>query len=499
MVNAICLLVMSLVLFFFGGWLLPITDPTEAVYTLTAKEMLEAGDWLSPRIYGDFWYDKPIMFYWELLAAYEVFGVGEFASRFFPAVFATFGLFATYLFGARLYNQRIGLTAAAILATSLEYWYLAHAVITDMTLLLMFAVTLMSFFLGYRAGNPKLYLIAFGASGVGVLTKGPIAFLLPGLIILIFLAWQGDLQHLKTLLRPKGLALFAVIVALWYLPMTLIHGSEFIENFLGVHNFLRATVSEYPKTDVWYYYLLITAVGFVPWSLALLPAIKNLRGVGLPKLDVTERFLIVWAATVIIFFQLCATKYVTYTLPAMIPIALLMARHFVKRWKVFVSLTGATLIIYPLLLCLVALPLAEDNSARREAQIILPLIDDRTCVVSHGKEYSGSLVFYTGATVYRLETKDNFAKLRPQALTWTSKNVMPFMTFNALPADKKVVAVVSVNYDKSFLDNASGHWELVGEVERGNLESLAERIFYGRERQALKSKIYLHSGKLERY
>ena len=138
-----------------------------------------------------------------------------------------------------------------------------------------------------------------------------------------------------------------------------------------------------------------------------------------------------------------------------------------------------------------ALPLAEDNSARREAEIILPLIDDKTCVVSHGKEYSGSLVFYTGATVYRLETKDNFNRIRPQKLTWTSKNVMPFMTFDALPADKKVVAVVNVDYDKSFLDNAAGKWELVGEVERGNLESLVEKIFYGRERRNLKSKIYL--------
>ena len=489
MVIFACLSIMSLILFFFGGNLIPITDPTESVYALTAKEMLSAGDWLSPRIYGDFWYDKPIMFYWELLLAYKVFGVSEFASRFFPALFATLGVFLTYLFAARLYERQIGLAAAVILATSLEYWYLAHAVITDMTLLVMFAVTLISFFLGYRAGRPQLYLISFAASGVGVLTKGPIAFFLPGLIILIFLAWQGDLLHLRRLFSVKGLAIFAGTVALWYLPMTWLHGATFLENFLGVHNFLRATVSEYPKTDVWYYYLLITAAGFFPWTIALIPAVKNLRG-GLPKLDVTERFLIVWAATVIIFFQLCATKYITYTLPAMIPLAILLARHFTARWRLFVRLAAGNLIAYPLLMLFVALPLTEDNSARREAQLVLPLLDDKTCVVSHGKEYAGSLVFYTGATVYRLETPANFELLRPQSMTWTSKNVMPFMTFDELPADKKVVAVVSVDYEQSFLDNAAGTWELVGEVECGELESLAENIFYGRERRNLKSKIY---------
>ena len=270
MINFACLSLVALILFFAGSWLLPITDPTESVYALTAKEMLAAGDWLSPRIYGDFWFDKPIMFYWELLIAYKIFGVGEFASRFFPAVFATLGLFITYFFGAKLYDKKIGFVAAIILATSLEYWYLSHAVITDMTLLVMFSITLITFYLGYREKNPRLYLISFAASGVAVLTKGPIGFFLPGLIILIFLAWQDDLLHLQKLFRAKNFLLFAAIISIWYLPMTFIHGSEFLENFLGVHNFLRATVSEYAKTDVWYYYSLISLIGFFPWSILLI-------------------------------------------------------------------------------------------------------------------------------------------------------------------------------------------------------------------------------------
>ena len=490
MVNCIGIFLLSLVLFFLGGWLIPITDPTESVYALTAKEMLAAGDWISPRIYGDFWFDKPIMFYWEILIAYKLFGVNEFASRFFPAIFATLGIFLTYFFGAKLYDKKIGLAAAVMLATSLEYWYVAHAVITDMTLLVMFSITLMSFFLGYRAGKPQFYLIAFAASGVAVLTKGPIGFFLPGLIILIFLAWQGDLRHLKKLFRPKNFLLFIAIISIWYLPMTWIHGAEFLENFLGVHNFLRATVSEYPKTDVWYYYALISLIGFFPWSIALIGiAIKNLRG--LPKFNAADKFLIVWTLTVIIFFQLCATKYITYTLPAMIPAMILFAKIFVNRWKIFISMAIGSLIIYLPLFYFVALPLCEDNSARREAQIILPLIDDKTCLVSHGKEYSGSLVFYTDKKIYRLETLENFNKIKPQNMTWTSKNVMPFMTFDELPADKKIVAVVSTDYDKNFLSNAAGKWKIIGEVHKGELESLAEKIFYGREHRELKCKIYL--------
>ena len=489
MINFVCLFAVALLLFFFGNWLAPITDPTESVYALTAKEMLAAGDWLSPRIYGDFWFDKPIMFYWELLIAYKLFGVGEFASRFFPAVFATLGLFITYFFGTKLYNQKIGFVAAIILATSLEYWYLSHAVITDMTLLAMFSITLITFYLGYRADNPKFYLISFAASGVAVLTKGPIGFFLPGLIILIFLAWQDDLLHLKKLFRMKNFLILAAIVSIWYLPMTFIHGSEFLENFLGVHNFLRATVSEYAKTDVWYYYILISVIGFFPWSILLIfGAIKNFRR--LPKLDTPEKFLIVWALTVIIFFQLCATKYVTYTLPAMIPAVILIAKYFVNRWKIFIRVAASFLIIYPLFMFLVALPLAEDNSAKHDAEILLPLIDDETCVVSHDEKYAASLVFYTGAKIYRLETKYKFNQIKPQKMSWTSKNVMPFMTFDELPEDKKILAIVNVAFERKFLDNTYGKWKLVGELPKGNLESLVEKFFYGRERQKIKAKIY---------
>ena len=499
-INYALLAIVSLIMFLLGGWLIPITDPTESVYVLTAKEMLIADDWLSPRIFGNFWFDKPALFYWELIIAYKLFGISDFASRIFPAVFATLNLFLTYFFAAKIYNKKIAFASAIMLATTLEYWYIAHAVITDMTLLMFFSVTLISFFIAYRAKNPKFYIISFASSAMAVLTKGPIGFFLPGLIILIFLIWQGDLKHLLKLFRLKNLIVFAGVVALWYLPMTLLHGQEFVTNFLGVHNFLRATVSEYPKTDVWYYYALITVIGFFPWSIPLIPAAikKFLRRIELfieegrlPVFDAHEKFLIVWAATVIIFFQLCATKYVTYTLPAMIPIAIFVARFFVNRWKIFLAIAVSSLIIFPILLGFVALPLAKNNSAYNEAEIINKLIDDNTCIVSHGKEYPTSLVFYTGAKVFRLETQQNFALIRPKDLTWSSKNVMPFMLFEELPADKKVIAVVSAAYEKSFLDNAKGNWKLVGQVEQSNFEASAANLFTGRESQRIKSKIFI--------
>ena len=171
--------------------------------------------------------------------AYGIFGVNEFASRFFPAVFATFGVFITYYLGKRFYGQKVGFFAAIILAATPEYWYLSHAIITDMTLFCAISITLISFYFGYTQGKPNYYYISYAAAGIGILTKGPIAFCLPGLIIFLFLISQKDLGHILKMKLATGIPLCLAIAAIWYLPMYIIHGQVFLDNFFGVHNYLR--------------------------------------------------------------------------------------------------------------------------------------------------------------------------------------------------------------------------------------------------------------------
>ena len=112
-----------------------VTDPVESNYALTAKEMLLSGDWLSPRIYGQFWFDKPIMIYWLIAVSYGVFGVNEFAARFPAALFAAASVAWVYWFGGKLYaSQRTAFFSALVLATSLEFWILSRMIITDAVL-----------------------------------------------------------------------------------------------------------------------------------------------------------------------------------------------------------------------------------------------------------------------------------------------------------------------------------------------------------------------------
>lgn len=451
------LLLLCLLLFFFCNWLIPLTDPTENCYALTAKEMLAAEDYFSPRIYGNFWYDKPIFFYWEILLAYGIFGVNEFALRFFPAVFATSGVFLTYFFATKMYNRKIGFTAAVILATSPGYWYIAHAIITDMTLFVAISATLMLFFFAYTEDKPRLLYVAFAAAGVAVLTKGPIGFLLPALIIFLFLLAQGNLKYLWRGEILKGAVLMLAITATWYLPMYLIHGKQFLVDFLGVHNFLRATVPEHPRYDVWYYYTVIFFIGFFIWVLPLFRIRK------FPKLDTRRRFLIIWAVTVFVVFQSFATKYPTYTLPYMMPIAILLAEYFAAHEQLFRRIAKVMVVLLTAGL-FVAVPICAENSGKGAAEVIVAMADENTCVVSYSAIYPGSLTFYSGLKVYRLEESAKILKLKPAEMKWTTTNVMPFIDFRDLPADKKIIAVVEWGRVEKFLTLVTGKWEVVEEL-----------------------------------
>lgn len=121
-------------LFLIGNQFLSITDTAESNYALTSKEMIQSGNWISPQIYGRYWYDKPILYYWELSLSFLTLGINEFAARFPSAVMGCLSVLLTFWFGRQVYGLRTGITAAVIEGTSVEFWLLSKAVITDTTL-----------------------------------------------------------------------------------------------------------------------------------------------------------------------------------------------------------------------------------------------------------------------------------------------------------------------------------------------------------------------------
>lgn len=450
-------------LYFWGNGALPVTAPVEVNYAQTAKEMLAAGDFLSPQIYGNYWYDKPIFFYWELLAAFSVFGVTDFAARFFPALFAAAGLGLTYAFARRLYDERTAFWSALILGTSVLYSFLAKLILTDLSLFVFFGGTLAAFYIGYRERRRSFFYIAYACAGLAVLTKGPIGFLLPGLIILVFLIAARDLSALGRVCLPTGLLVFAAVCAPWYVYMYLVHGADFVNTFLGIHNVLRATVSEHAQWDVWYFYLGIYVLGMFPWSFALPLALFRAWRVR-PVVETRTLFLLVWAIVVPVFFQMMATKYPTYSFPAFLPTAILTARLLAQNTRVLKAGAIVGMGLY------LAVVFAATNYAGRDghfsgkgaAAILSRTMQTDDLLVCYG-DYTATVPYYTGHTMYELATREEIAARAPREMSWNSKNVMPFLPIDELPADRTVYLVLERHAFDAFEENFAGQgWEELG-------------------------------------
>lgn len=138
------------------------------------------------------------------------------------------------------------------------------------------SVSIASFYLGYREDR-KYYFLCYAAAALAVLTKGPIGLVLPGLSAILFLLWRRDLREMLHVRLISGMVLFLLLCAPWYIYMTVYHGTDFLLNFFGVHNYLRATVAEHQSTAHWWFYIAMYFVGFFPWSFFMLPALSGME------------------------------------------------------------------------------------------------------------------------------------------------------------------------------------------------------------------------------
>lgn len=318
------LAVLSVIIIFFNLGGLPFFDPDEPVYAETPKEMIAFNDYVSPRIYGEFWYDKPPMYYWLVAASFKLFGINEFAARFPSALLAIICIFSVYYFASRIFNQRAGFAGAIVLLTSLEFYYLSKAAVTDMTLL----VTLTICLLGFLA---KKYYLFYVFAALATVTKGPIGLVFPGAIVFLYLLVTGRWSQIKTMHVPLGLLIYTIIAFPWYGVMYAVHGMDFINTFLGFHNITRFTSPEHPEGALWYYFIPVLILGFFPWTAILFQAVwSSLKNSSYEFSQLL--FLNIWAAFIFIFFSISQTKLVSYILPMFVPLAMIVGWYIDRIW-----------------------------------------------------------------------------------------------------------------------------------------------------------------------
>ncbi len=305
----------------------PLQDPDEGRYAAIPLEMLLSGDWVTPRLNGASYFEKPPLLYWLVASCFSILGVSEGVARLVPACAAILTVAIVWLLGRREVSARAGALGAAILATSPLFFVIGQTLVIDGLLTLLWTATLAATWLAATAPDEKRrawVLVATAACALGVLAKGLVALAVPGLTALLWLALERDWRTARLFLRPSPIAVFLVLTVPWFVRVAQAN-PDFLEFFFIREHFGRYMAGVGHREGPWYY-LPVLAAGPLPWTalaagLALSPAgraaFRSVRG------EPLVRFLGLWSLTVIGFFGLASSKLAPYVLPAFPPAALL--------------------------------------------------------------------------------------------------------------------------------------------------------------------------------
>ena len=303
----------------------------EPRYAQVAREMLARHDWITPTLSGVPWLEKPPLYYWQAMLAFEIFGVSVWAARLPGAMDATVLVLAVYWF-LRRFRSECALDGALMLATCAGIVGFARAASTDMPLAAAFGIAMLSWFAWLETGERILIVTFYIGLGLGMLAKGPVAPLLGGIIVLLFAVSQRSWSiPLKTLSLP-GIVAFLIVVLPWYV-LVQVRNPEFFRVFLLEHNLARFGSNMFHHPEPFWYYIPVTLLGWVPWVVFVVFALVfAARKLGSPGADALNVFLMLWIGAFVVFFSVSQSKLPGYILPAISPGVLLLA-NFLREMR----------------------------------------------------------------------------------------------------------------------------------------------------------------------
>jgi 4-amino-4-deoxy-L-arabinose transferase-like glycosyltransferase len=348
------LLILLCVASFFVGLGRPaVTDSDEAFYAQAAREMVEGGDWVTPRFNGQYRFEKPVLYYWLAAVGFLLGGVNEFGARL-PSALAGLALaLIAYACARRWYDESTGLYAGAISATSFGYIAVGRQALPDLALAGCITLAIWASIVALVAPRPpghdrkrRRWLVLSGmALGAGFLIKGPVGLLLPALVVGPLALWRcwsdrntpvdGERARFVTLLGDISLltGVCLLLAVPWFAAMTHTHGVAYLERFFITENVQRFATERYNAPRPLWYYLPIVVGGLLPWSPLMLlwwaPLARIVRRVR--QIEPVEIWLAVWALTPLLFYSLSIGKQPRYILPILPPLAVLLARAISRR------------------------------------------------------------------------------------------------------------------------------------------------------------------------
>lgn len=312
--------------------------PDEARYSEIPREMVVTGHYITPRLDGVLYFEKPPLFYWLQTVSIRLWGLSQWSMRFWTAFFAVLGCVAVYVVGRQLYDRRTGLLSALVLGTSLLYFGLGHVITLDMTVSVLASLSLFSFILAEREpmGNRRRMGMwgAFFFAALATMTKGLIGIVFPMMAIGLWIILLWDWRVLTRMYLVTGFALFFLVAAPWHILMQMRHPT-FLHYYFVRQHFERYLTHVAHRYQPFWYFVPILLLGVLPWTTFIVQSLRfnlNFRFAERNQHRATL-LLVVWVVSIFVFFSASDSKLVPYILPVFPALAILIGRYLSSRWE----------------------------------------------------------------------------------------------------------------------------------------------------------------------
>ena len=368
-----------------------LTDPTESRYATIAMQMADSGDWVTPRMWlrGELvpYWGKPPLHFWLTAASFKVFGISAWTARLPSLLTGLASVALTGWIGSLIWGAAAGATAALVLATSVIFYPYLGGSIVDMTLALTIIGALASFAAAVKLRSRRWGLAVFGFLALGFLTKGPVALVLAGLPVVVWLGVSRRWKDLGRLPWLAGIPLFVVIVAPWFVAAEratpgFLHYFFVNENFMRFvsHDYgdLYGAGHKYPYGTIW----PTLFVCFLPWSIVLAAGLWK-KGAAVRR-DPWLMYALLWGLGPALLFTVGRQWLPAYLLPGLPGLALVTARLASLRprtllaWALVVPVVGCGIVL--------ASPVIDDQ---RSCRTVIAVIADSPAAAGTGIVFRG--------------------------------------------------------------------------------------------------------------
>ena len=374
-----------------------LVHPDEGRYAEIPREMVASGDWITPRLNGIKYFEKPALQYWITAAAYSIFGVHHWTARVWPALAGYLGVLFVGYVGLRMGGPLLGLYSAAVLGGCAWYVLNAHILTLDAGVTFWMTVGLGSLFLAQRddatPGEERGWMLAaWAALALAVLSKGLIGIVLPGGALVIYSLLRRDWSLWRRLHLVGGAVLFLAIAAPWFIAVSL-RNEEFFDFFFIREHFSRFLTNEARREGAWWYFIPIFIVGILPWLTVLLWSARRMwtdAPTGRNGFS-WQRFALVWSGFIFVFFSASGSKLPSYILPMFPALALTLGWQLMLLPQATLARLTLTLVVVTGVIALIVI-VAYTSLAARFAdarQPLEPLLDygiwlKSACLIAFG-------------------------------------------------------------------------------------------------------------------